>query len=532
MKKRYVKEDKPWILISSVIFVLFFTVAVLYSSILYFTVRHNDNAINKQIPKFTYLEKNAIGEILQIQKLNTDILVSSKTKGEIYKAATEISYMLGNDMLYNNYFAKAIYYLNKTDDKESYIYLINNYVGRLYANGCYDSAITTLNRISNEYDLNNCSLNTQAAYFLSYADIEQMTGNTSSYYLNIAKDIISKIPNGSSKLLKQAKYDILISRQYILDNEFDKAKEIMSHYTENDNFGFGINQVYVVCDFKIPYYEIMTKLSMHDKDYESTSYYADLYLHNCTLYEFRSMKLNLLKYIVSNIHKDQPVFDDKYSVLEKAVLQENLKDMTDQYGAFLLFDIESTIDTLSTKDKENRRSFLSIVLGSIVLFLILIGYCGLRIFMNHVNKDTLTQLDNRRKYENIRRLCRQKHIPHCLFILDIDDFKKVNDTYGHIAGDKVLKTISSIIRKYCGRGISAYRYGGEELCVVLLNVSESRSRIIAEEIRQTIDSTTEKFPCHITVSIGLAVSEKGENVFKDADKNLYIAKNNGKNQLV
>lgn len=117
-------------------------------------------------------------------------------------------------------------------------------------------------------------------------------------------------------------------------------------------------------------------------------------------------------------------------------------------------------------------------------------------------------------------------------MLDIDDFKKVNDTYGHEEGDNVIRGISSIIRQYCGRGITAYRYGGEELCMMFLDIPERRARIIAEDIRKNVEESS--FPANekVTVSIGIGVSQRGENKFQEADQNLYQAKSAGKNQVV
>lgn len=118
-------------------------------------------------------------------------------------------------------------------------------------------------------------------------------------------------------------------------------------------------------------------------------------------------------------------------------------------------------------------------------------------------------------------------------IFDIDDFKKVNDSKGHIYGDQVLVDVASIIKKNVRGSDFAGRYGGEEFMVIFSGSDRFTAYNIAERIRKTVDEHT--FVDGITLTISAGVKQyQGEDmtVFIDqADKNLYEAKHNGKNQV-
>lgn len=127
-------------------------------------------------------------------------------------------------------------------------------------------------------------------------------------------------------------------------------------------------------------------------------------------------------------------------------------------------------------------------------------------------------------------------------MLDVDFFKKCNDTYGHQFGDEVLKQVASIMKKITGNKGTACRYGGEEF-VILLDSNNSETAIsVAEKIRQTIETTSVPFNegskvtlVSITVSIGVSIWDpKMERVelIEHADKALYAAKNGGRNQVI
>lgn len=532
MKKIKYNEDNKWIFLASAVFSILVFLFLIINGITFVSTIYVDGDVAETLSQLTYTEDNAEAELLIIQKTNTRSFLSEKSRGDLYKAATEISYMFGNDELYNYYFAHALYYLKKTKNTEDYIKLLSNYMGRLYANGYYRSAKVILDRLEKDYTLSNYSLDNQANYYLTYTDVLQMLEEDSSHYLRISGNIISRLPDSNQKKLRQAKLDILKARQSILNGSFTSAKKIMSAYDENDNFEFEDDQVYVVCDFRIPYYEIMTKIELNELNYTKASYFADLYVTYCSNYKFRAMKLNLLRYIVNNVEDGPKVFYGKYNTLVKKVEREYFSEMTKEYGNFLMSDILSTMNTMTLKNEEEEKFFTNLISIVIILCILFLGFCIIRIFMNYASRDALTHLNNRRKYEQMRLYCKKRKTPYCFLMLDIDDFKKVNDTYGHAAGDKVLRYIARILRQYCGRGISAYRYGGEELCLFLLNVSENRSRRIAEEIRKTVAESENDNPCIVTVSIGVGVSINGEEAFQEADENLYKAKKNGKNQVV
>jgi len=129
----------------------------------------------------------------------------------------------------------------------------------------------------------------------------------------------------------------------------------------------------------------------------------------------------------------------------------------------------------------------------------------------------------------------------CLLILDIDNFKKVNDTYGHDAGDFVLKTVASIIRRTVRKNDLVIRWGGEEFLVAYYDLPLNKAYEVAERIRRNIENAEIKLPegevLHITVSGGLActLQEKTYNLdilFETADVRLYKAKRLGKNKIV
>ena len=126
-------------------------------------------------------------------------------------------------------------------------------------------------------------------------------------------------------------------------------------------------------------------------------------------------------------------------------------------------------------------------------------------------------------------------IPLALLMIDLDDFKEVNDQYGHQKGDEVLSIIGQLIISSVRKMDVACRYGGEELSVIMPNTELYESEIIAERIRKKI-SEYDFGGFKITASIGISVfetnDEKMSNLVYLADKALYLAKKNGKNRVV
>ncbi|MHA6261459.1 GGDEF domain-containing protein [Sporosarcina sp. CAU 1771] len=191
----------------------------------------------------------------------------------------------------------------------------------------------------------------------------------------------------------------------------------------------------------------------------------------------------------------------------------------------------------------------ALILESFVSFAILLTVSYLRIENNKLLKqqekliiiDALTGLCNRRYFdlymEKVIPLSKRMNSPFSLIMIDVDRFKKVNDTYGHVCGDEALKHISNII-KHTARSSDAYvRFGGEEFAIVLPRTLVDEAQIIAERIREAVEHSDFIFHNkHIPLTISLGVAEyEGEQVeefIEKSDKALYSAKVNGRNQVM
>ncbi len=153
--------------------------------------------------------------------------------------------------------------------------------------------------------------------------------------------------------------------------------------------------------------------------------------------------------------------------------------------------------------------------------------------------DALTQLPNRlaaneRLHDEFVRMKRTK-TPYAILMLDIDFFKRVNDTCGHAVGDRVLQNVAATIRQAIRTSDFAARFGGEEFLVLLPQTDFDAAHKVAEKIRQSVQSLAHVQAGSVTVSVGLALATELHNsedeAVKEADNWLYVAKNSGRNQV-
>lgn len=150
--------------------------------------------------------------------------------------------------------------------------------------------------------------------------------------------------------------------------------------------------------------------------------------------------------------------------------------------------------------------------------------------------DPLTNTHNRRSLNGLLNQLMVKQTPFALLEIDIDFFKRVNDTFGHGVGDEALKSLTNIIKNLSRKDDIVARIGGEEFVLVLPNESSESALKIAERLRMTVESTNMKTIGFITISIGIATWPKHSNdidqVYKCADKALYHAKEHGRNRCI
>jgi diguanylate cyclase (GGDEF) domain len=151
-----------------------------------------------------------------------------------------------------------------------------------------------------------------------------------------------------------------------------------------------------------------------------------------------------------------------------------------------------------------------------------------------VNTDDLTKLNTRSYFDEKLRLSMERDSCGSLLLIDIDDFKMINDTYGHHIGDEVLIQIASLIRETVSSEDVCARWGGEEMVIYLANRSLEEGLELANRIIRLAENQTRP---RVTLSCGVSCWHKGIKdsplaLFKRADNALYLAKKRGKNQAV
>ncbi len=162
-----------------------------------------------------------------------------------------------------------------------------------------------------------------------------------------------------------------------------------------------------------------------------------------------------------------------------------------------------------------------------------------------LQKDPLTNLLSRRLLKeiflNVMDLSILSGEPFAVAFIDIDDFKKINDKYGHLIGDEVLKTLAKILKKELRSSDYVFRYGGEEFLIILPSIKDLPTLIeILEKIRKKVEQTPLEIngnKIKFTISIGAVLIKENkrvplEKVVEEADKLMYKAKKSGKNKVV
>jgi polar amino acid transport system substrate-binding protein len=232
--------------------------------------------------------------------------------------------------------------------------------------------------------------------------------------------------------------------------------------------------------------------------------------------------------------------DTLYSILEKSIKSIPLETSQELKNRWKPFVVQESFDW--------RKVYLSF---GILIFVVLI----LTYKHNHIkklnkklqdlsSKDALTNLYNRRYFgeiaQSISQIASRKHLPLSFVMLDVDDFKKINDTYGHSFGDKVLQEIATILLETTRKSDIVARYGGEEFVILLPDTTKEGAKSIANKIQTHLRKKTfhlANTPLKVSMSIGISCINPDdkttiEMLYKEADLAMYKAKSQGKNCIV
>jgi diguanylate cyclase (GGDEF)-like protein len=216
-------------------------------------------------------------------------------------------------------------------------------------------------------------------------------------------------------------------------------------------------------------------------------------------------------------------------------------------GRYFIVDNRSTNGTFVNEQKTERAKLVDgdqIRVGKTV-----IKYTESHVeqrYFEHVfnlaSMDALTGAFNKRYFDEtfgkeVVRAGQSGH-PLSLVLFDIDFFKKINDTYGHPAGDAVLKNVASAISAELREGDALFRVGGEEFALLLAETPLDQAQEVAEAVRGLIESmVTEFMNMRITTTLSLGVAQLGEDeapaaLYQRADERLYAAKRGGRNRIM
>lgn len=474
------------------------------------------------------------GELAQLDTWVKSFWSTEENRGRLYERMSNIYLWKGDSLNYYSCIGSSLYYLERSQNYTTLVNVYTDLANNYLLNGEVRVANKQLELVGEIMADNSDAVDDQMKSYLKR--LEAISSFHKKEY-NRTLELLTESDSyvDENEVWGPAYFTINSvnkAKAYLALGDMDKTAECLK---ECEDSGLLNMDVYVAIfdrDLVLPYYQVRCIYDVQTEGEQSSKEYLSKLVVLATKGDWQVCALDTLSSL-----KKQDVsveYSECISDYIQKLYVSLAKSQTSNYVSLTNSQVQTSKENALRENVQKRKVIRQCIFGS----LLFLGFLAVMFAMLQIIKsnytDGLTKISNRKHLD--RRLARlKKHgEPFVFIMIDIDNFKKVNDTYGHESGDEVLKELGKLLKeKYSNNNLHCFRYGGEEFSVVVRNCPVSGAVVIADSIRQAFSEMTWSFQegFRITISSGVASSVGVEDVVKVADDNLYKAKMNGKNQV-
>lgn len=524
MKKLFPKITK---IIIGLCFVVFVVTFVIYN-IRKYNISKIENEINKMITGEVFSEVQYDDFVGQLKNYSTKP-ISQAALGTVYNRLAYMCEQDGDWLGYYSNFGKAVYYLEESGNYNDEINLYCDLVFYVYfANGNLDLAEKTMLKVDSlVHKCKNLNNQTDALVSQRHALLAYYLGNDEKALKEA--EISKKTLKGVDAVYAPGFYNaaqFIIAKVNINKDDYALAEQLIQENKDSEAFVFGDTFSMINTNFIIPYYQLLAYVSAHNGDEKTVRLCIEQIIDRGYKYDYEYAVSDTLELL-----RKKNNFNQKFNMWlyeqELKANKEFISKKTQTYSSICNALIDSNREEISEKEKSHEKNMkMGHILIALVFFVILLTVFSI-ILRANLDTDVLTGVKNRRAFDRAIKKNTKTNKKYSVIMIDIDDFKKVNDSFGHAEGDLVLRKLGSIMLERAeDRRIVPYRYGGEEFSILIYDIYIDKTKDIAESLRYQIECQKWEKVQQITISAGF-----GDSVIQ-ADKNLYIAKAKGKNQVI
>ncbi len=519
------------LLISLVAVCLFFICAQLvYVTYSKHMLKVNHKAVQDYVNTDLTFDPESLDEQLAVmEKWMDNKFLYPEDYGLVYERASNI-YKFRED--YANYarcFGNALYYLEQSSDVDYTVNLELDLAMFYTVNNNYDLAEQVVDRMLAEIDTNRLQSIQIKSYlhrFQGVLAIHEGDYDKAEEQIILAEELLKDEPNSFYTPSYHAINMVNLAKIRFYQGKPDEAKEILDEFKDSDLFDRQEFASIKARDFVLPYLETEIYLAMErGEDFHPI---LRSYIEQCEEFGYNQWELQMILSVKEKLGNVDSESDHELSTMLEKAYENSAKTQGTRYTNLLngiMNDSHEHIKEMHELERYTRTRLLIYLM--IVVALVWIGLFVFFIIKSS-KLDELTGVGSRGAFN--AEMNRNKR-PYGIIMMDVDNFKTVNDTYGHQKGDEVLQRLGQILMDMKSPYIHPYRYGGEEFVLVIYDRSLPLVANIAEHVRKIFEAQEWDFGAKTTISLGCAVSEDGDNVVKRADDNLYKSKKNGKNQV-
>ena len=416
------------------------------------------------------------------------------------------------------------------------IYLAEKYEQPYYAAwNCINMSEVFM--LMSEYEMAEELIEKALAYEIEDQDKQDWVNETAYIYLadlkakNGKKEEAFKYITDSMKYADEEDYDyteMLLKRNAIKaqlafeEGDYLYAQSLLDRYPMDvPEDALLMESVY------LPVQEIYAKIFVARGEIEEGMVRSDAILAHESEIGYEAKRLAFLTDLTKLFEGVDENLYAKYSELTMEAYEEVMRQNAQVMSEYI-FNIYSA-EYIDNEEDELRNIYLMVAF--FVAMLIFVLFVLLANSRQKSITDPLTGLYNRRCFESTYKKLVKKETKLAVMMFDVDHFKRVNDNYGHEVGDEVLVGISQILNEEKPSRSKAFRMGGEEFCIIYKSDSLEDAVEVAESIRIKTEALEWTHGSTITISGGVAFAEPNLDLYKLADEQLYISKNNGRNQI-